>query len=119
MKILKKITIVILLTFNVTLASASSVINFVWDIPTEREDGSPLPTIEISGYNLYEQGEKVAWIEGGDTTSISYDYGGYGQPCFTISTTDFWNQEGSQSPETCVNVFPAPPSAPVYLDTSK
>jgi hypothetical protein len=99
-------------------ASASSVINFVWDIPTEREDGSPLPAIEISGYNLYEQGEKVAWIEGGDTTSVTYDYGGYGQPCFTISTTDFWNQEGSQSPETCVNVFPAPPSAPVYLNTS-
>ncbi len=107
-----------ILAASISVRASSSEINFTWDVPIEREDGTTLFQNEISGYTLYENGEKVAWIAGGGTTDFIYDYGGYGQPCFTISTTDFWGQEGSQSPEVCVNVFPAPPAAPVFLDTS-
>lgn len=108
----------VLLLVCASAKAASSTIQFQWEVPTERQDGTSLLVNEISGYTLYENGNKVAWIGGGSTTDFSYDYGGYGQPCFTISTTDTWGQEGQQSPEVCVNVFPAPPGSPVFLDTS-
>lgn len=106
--------LLLLLPFSLQAAE----VNFTWDIPTERTDGSTLFSNEIYGYNLYEDGEKVQWIGGGTTTTATHLYDAYGQPCFTISTTDNWGQEGPQSPEVCLNVFPAPPGAPVYLDTS-
>lgn len=110
---MKRLLLLIALSVSGSFVSASSSnIEFVWEVPTEREDGTTLFENEISGYTLYENGEKVAWISGGGTTSLTYDYGGYGQPCFTISTTDNWQQEGAQSAEVCVNVFPAPPEAP-------
>ena len=98
-------------------AHASDGIQFEWDIPTERVDGSTLLVNEISGYTLYEDGYEIAFIPNGTTTSYTYQYDGYGRPCFSISTTDSWGQEGGKSEEECVNVFPAPPKAPVRLNT--
>lgn len=99
-----------------TLMSGSALaqgIQFTWDVPTEREDGSTLFTNEIAGYTLYENNVAVKWIAGGASYEALYDYDGYGQPCFSISTTDVYQQEGAQSAEVCVNVFPAPPTSPV------
>ena len=93
-------------------AGGSSTIQFTWDIPTEREDGSSLLPVEIGGYHLYEEGLLVLEIEGGETTSAFYDYGTYGNACFTISTVDSWGQEGAQSAPVCLQILPAPPSAP-------
>ena len=101
-----------------TSAAVAKPVSFTWDVPTEREDGSTLFTNEINGYTIYEDGEKLIYVSGGATTSATVDYDAYGQPCYSISTTDNWQQEGRQSAEVCVNVFPAPPSAPVFLDTS-
>ena len=114
MKKLLLATVLVTATGGVSAAT----LNFTWDVPTEREDGSTLFSNEINGYTLYEDGVEVKWIGGGTTTDTSYEYDAYGQPCFSISTTDNWGQEGRQSPEVCINVFPAPPSSPVRLDTS-
>lgn len=112
-KILFCVIFGIFLGFAIDAFSASaSVITFVWETPTKRADGSTLLSNEIAGYTLYEDGVQIQWIAGGTTTSTSHDYGGYGQPCFSISTTDTWQQEGAQSTEVCVNVFPAPPGSP-------
>ena len=112
---MNKILTLIALMFLTSVAHAGSV-SFQWEVPSEREDGTTLLYTEISGYTLYEDGYQVAWISGGLTTEFTYEYDGYGQPCFSISTTDSWQQEGNRSEEVCVNVYPAPPSAPIFLE---
>jgi hypothetical protein len=114
----KTMRALILLFGLVSGLAHADTINFTWEVPTERADGSTLFSNEIAGYTLYEDGVQVQWIAGGTTTSTFHDYAAYGQPCYTISTTDNWGQEGAQSPEVCLNVFPAPPGAPVFLDAS-
>lgn len=104
--------LILFLLLACSVVAQARMINFTWDIPNEREDGTTLFTNEISGYTIYENGIKVMFVEGGATAEALYDYDAYGQPCFTISTTDAWQQEGSQSAEVCINVFPAPPEAP-------
>lgn len=91
---------------------SASVITFGWDIPTSRTDGSSLLLSEIGGYRIYEQGELVLEIDGGEQTSAMYDFGGYGYSCWSISTVDSWGQEGPQSAESCDTVKPTAPSAP-------
>lgn len=106
------------LLFLLVGSAQAADLQFTWDIPTQRTDGSTLFTNEIYGYTLYENGYEIKSIVGGSTIETTYLYDGYGQPCYTISTTDIWQQEGPQSPEVCINVFPAPPGSPVRLDTS-
>lgn len=85
--------------------NSDSLVTFEWNIPTERVNGNSLLPSEISGYRIYEEGELVI-------TSTTYDYGGYGESCWTISTVDAWGQEGPQSNPYCGLVKPSPPSAP-------
>lgn len=92
--------------------TSDSIVQFEWDIPTERVNGNSLLPSEISGYRIYEDGDLVVTINDGTQTSVLYDYGGYGEACWTISTVDSWGQEGPQSAESCDTVKPSPPSAP-------
>lgn len=110
--------LMLLVLLALAAAADAAPVSFTWDVPTEREDGSTLFTNEISGYTIYEDGEMLVFVSGGATTSATVDYDAYGQPCYTISTTDNWQQEGRQSAEVCVNVFPAPPSSPIVLNPS-
>lgn len=108
----------LLLTFVLMLASMSAqaaTVNFLWEPPEERVDGSTILPSEIAGYTIYENGVAIMWVSGGASSSATYEYDSYGQPCFSISTTDVYQQEGGQSPEVCINVFPAPPMAPTVI----
>ena len=107
---MKRILLVLLATLS--SVACSQEIDFVWDMPTERVDGSSLLPNEIDGYTLYEDNEAIAYIEG---TQLWYthEYDGYGQPCYQISTTDTWQREGPQSAPVCVDVFPGLPMPPL------
>lgn len=115
-----KVFVLILLAFALlpqqALAATSG--QFSWEIPNTREDGSSLPVDEIAGYTLYQDDEVLVYVVGGVSTSTTVEGIEYGNRCFTISTTDIYNQEGQRSEQECVDVFPAPPSASVFLSIS-
>lgn len=105
--------LILLLMFSTTAMAQD--INFNWDKPTERTNGATLFPSEIGSYTIYENynGEVYEVLSvGGTYEEATYYFDGYGSPCYSISTTDSWGQEGSKSPEICINVFPAPPAAP-------
>lgn len=92
---------------------------FNWDIPTETIDGDPLDVSSIAGYQLYQDGSPVLYIEGGSTTTVGYDVVGFGNICFTISTIDVFEQEGPQSEPVCETYFPSFAKSPSGLSVSK
>lgn len=92
--------------------TSASIVTFEWDQPYQRVDGSTLFPSEIGGYRIYERGELILSIDEGDILSAVYDYGGYGEGCWSISTVDTWGQEGPQSEEMCGTVKPPAPGAP-------
>lgn len=77
----------IVLLIIATCTALAAVGNLSWTPPTEREDGTPLATTEIAGYNLYIDGQKnnTAPLVGNSTT-LDLAPGNYAINMTTVDT---------------------------------
>jgi hypothetical protein len=75
-----------------------AAIALTWDIPREREDGSPLPENEIAHYLIEANGKQI------EVDGLSYVFTDaiQGENVFKIATVDSDGQTGAFSPEVKV-----------------
>lgn len=89
-----------------------TVVTLNWTVPTTRTDGTSLPSSQVSGANIFDNGVHVGTVTGVTptfTTSISV----IGAHVFTVTTFDTDGNVSAVSNSVIVTVNPvlAPPSA--------
>jgi len=88
-----------LVLYGVAFNAWAYSFQITWDAPTTREDGTELLLAEIDHYDLYADGELLAAVPGGDSTTQA-DLSP-GQHCFAMKTVDTDGRESVFSNEVC------------------
>ena len=83
----------LLALFVTSVAADQAVIS--WTAPTERTDGTPLTVDEISGYDVFIDGELSTTVPG-DATGATVDLAS-GKHCVTVQTIDTSNRRSVDS----------------------
>lgn len=108
--------------YLVTLSTLAADIILTGDVPTQREDGSPLPVSEISGYQIIygdtpdglNQTYTITTPDKVEATIEDFDPGTY---YFAVATVDSDGIRGNFS-EVISAVVPALPNAPSNINVT-
>lgn len=95
-----------------------------WQPPTKYVDGTDLPPVDITGYDLYHtvnggEVQYTAWIpQTGDVKKYSYQPADYGRYCFQLVTvTKSAGKSAKSQPPVCIDyVEKTEPEIPVTPD---
>ena len=101
-----------LIAFWLLLASFAvfADVTFEWDVPTTREDGSPLAPAEIAGYKLDWTLKGVAQPTVNVPPGVTYTLvSPVGRVCATLKTVDTDGLVSDPSNQACKNSRPSKP----------
>ena len=100
---MKNFIYAIVLTLFMVATANAEMYDFKWDAPTTNEDGTPLT--DLAGYNLYQDGVKVA--DTGNVLHYVYDVP-EGAHVYTVKAYDTSSNESKDSNTIIFNISICP-----------